>query len=474
MLSKFFKAKKQKNIQGSCGAGLGLWHRPAALLCVLVLVLCVPAGCGGSGGPEPGAKQLVAGILKAGSFATPSLVFGQGDGEYAARFTAMLHEEPTVAADGAFAVAADIAADEITVLKAKSGSSPEELQALLQSRLQEQIECYQSYSPQDTAHLKNAELFCKGSFAVLMVSENAAKMRQLCEDFLKDPQTLPQLSASSTAAASSAAGSSSAVKASSAVPAAKAGSSAQSSVPASSKVPAGSKAASSKKTPASSAVAEPALGIAKTPYPYAYANDVPASAAVDKAYFSNALFIGSSRLDGILEYSGVTGAGRYAYTSLNVSSVFSRNVVKVGGKSTTIAKAIEGKKFAKCYLEFGVNEMGWPHLETFAKEYKKIVSYVRQQSPGIEIYLLNLYPVTASHSAKQAARGEVETNANIKKMNDLLSKIATEAGVYQVNLAAAVCNQNGALPEGDSSDGVHANAATSRKLMQYMQTHTHR
>ena len=154
--------------------------------------------------------------------------------------------------------------------------------------------------------------------------------------------------------------------------------------------------------------------------------------------------------------------------------MFSRNVVKSKNGSTTIANAIKGKKFAKCYLEFGVNEMGWPHLEIFAREYKKIITYVRQQSPGIEVYLLNLYPVTASHSAKQAAKKGDETNANIKKMNDLLAKIAKENGVYLVNLAAAVCNQNGVLPEGCSTDGVHANVATSRSLMQYIKTHTHR
>ena len=56
----------------------------------------------------------------------------------------------------------------------------------------------------------------------------------------------------------------------------------------------------------------------------------------------------------------------------------------------------------------------------------------------------------------------------------LVTNLAKENGVYLVNLAAAVCNQNGVLPEGCSTDGVHANVATSRSLMQYIKTHTHR
>lgn len=480
MFGKNLTLKKQKNNQGCPrGGSKNLPCRLAAFLSVFALLLCVPAGCQSKAAAAPRAKLLVNGILKAGGFAAPSLVFGQGDAEYNTRFTAMFHGEPTLAADGAFAVAADIAADEITVLKAKSGESTEPLKALLQTRLQEQIECYQSYSPKDTANLKNAELFCKGDFAILMVSEKATEMRTLCEDFLKNPQTLPQDAAGSATQSSAA---------SSAAPASSLASSTQSSAPQSSAVKApvqsavtkSSSAASSKapvkapSKPEAAAPAEPVLNITKMPYVYAYANDVPASAAVENGYFSNTLFIGSSRLDGILEYSKITGAGRYAYTSLNVSAVFSRNVVKSKNGSTTIANAIKGKKFAKCYLEFGVNEMGWPHLEIFAREYKKIITYVRQQSPGIEVYLLNLYPVTASHSAKQAAKKGDETNANIKKMNDLLAKIAKENGVYLVNLAAAVCNQNGVLPEGCSTDGVHANVATSRSLMQYIKTHTHR
>ena len=208
---------------------------------------------------------------------------------------------------------------------------------------------------------------------------------------------------------------------------------------------------------------------ASEPYFYAYDCDLPENQPVSDDYFSDAVFIGSSRLDGILAYGGEPAcAGRFAYTSLNVSSVFTRNVVDSEDGTKTIAEALKNVSFSKCYIEFGINEVGWPYPSVFEKDYKKLIDYIRELNPECTIYILNLYPVTPSHSAKD----EYETNRNVKIFNDIIASVVRDKGVYQVNLAAAVCDENCELPEEDSYDGVHANVKTSVRLMDYIKSHT--
>ncbi len=201
-----------------------------------------------------------------------------------------------------------------------------------------------------------------------------------------------------------------------------------------------------------------------------YPSETPPGPARDESYFADALFLGDSRLRGLLDETGIAVAADYAYVAVSVSSVFTKNLV--GGR--TIADDLRARRpaFAKAYLCFGLNELGWPYQSEFASAYAKVIALLRELNPDAVIYLLNIYPVTAAHSQEQAARGLFETNENIRVFNETIAQLALDNRCHLLNAAAAVCDESGALPEGMSPDGVHASAALCRTLLRYLMEHT--
>ena len=420
------------------------------------------------------AKSIVSWVLATGEYSSPSLVFGLGDEEFSLRFSSMYHSDPSIISDGAFAIAEGIASDELSVLTASGSTKNDDLEKMFEERINEQIACYESYSPGDVAKLKKAECFTKGVFTVLIVSDDPSGMKSLVTEFIDNPQKFPVTSEESSEGVSPDEMSSENV---SIAEATSKETSVTSPIESASVQPMPSEQPESKTEiahgPESSQTPYEAYPDgnrpASEPYFYAYDCDLPEKQPVSDDYFSDAVFIGSSRLDGILAYGGEPAcAGRFAYTSLNVSSVFTRNVVDSEDGTKTIAEALKNVSFSKCYIEFGINEVGWPYPSVFEKDYKKLIDYIRELNPECTIYILNLYPVTPSHSAKD----EYETNRNVKIFNDIIASVVRDKGVYQVNLAAAVCDENCELPEEDSYDGVHVNVKTSVRLMDYIKSHT--
>lgn len=61
----------------------------------------------------------------------------------------------------------------------------------LRDHIQEEISVYESYSPTDVSHLKNALLYTEKNFVILIVSGDSERIRQTLTGFLNDPSGLP-------------------------------------------------------------------------------------------------------------------------------------------------------------------------------------------------------------------------------------------------------------------------------------------
>ena len=344
----------------------------------------------------PSAKSIVSWVLATGGYSSPSLVFGLGDEEFSLRFSSMYHSDPSIISDGAFAIAEGIASDELSVLTASGSTKNDDLEKMFEERINEQIACYESYSPGDVAKLKKAECFTKGVFTVLIVSDDPSGMKKLVTEFIDNPQKFSVTSEESSEDVLSDEVSSedaSVAEATSVQPGTPPITESSSVQPTPSEQP--ESKPESTYEPESSQTPYEAYPDgnrpASEPYFYAYDCDLPENQPVSDDYFSDAVFIGSSRLDGILAYGGEPAcAGRFAYTSLNVSSVFTRNVVDSENGTKTIAEALKNVSFSKCYIEFGINEVGWPYPSVFEKDYKKLIDYIRELNPECTIYILNL------------------------------------------------------------------------------------
>lgn len=204
------------------------------------------------------------------------------------------------------------------------------------------------------------------------------------------------------------------------------------------------------------------------PDPYDFTQPVPLSDEVDRSYFDDAVFIGDSRTDGLMIYTGLSNATFYTYKGLTVSGVFTDEVIQLDGKDVTAMEALEKTDFAKVYIMFGVNEAGWKSGKTFADKYGEIVDAVRALNPDAVIYVQSILPVSREVSETHP----YVTNEKLSTFNDLLREMAAEKEAYFVDTAAAVADEEGFLPDDAAVDGIHPNKAYCGKWLSYLQTHT--
>lgn len=167
--------------------------------------------------------------------------------------------------------------------------------------------------------------------------------------------------------------------------------------------------------------------------------------------FSGCLFIGDSRTEGFMLYSGVTGASAYTARGLMVDTFFTSQTVNRNGQKLSVADALASDTaYSKIFVTLGINELGWVYDSVFRDSYARLIEYVRETCPSSELYLQTLIPVTASKSASDA----IYNNDNIARYNDIIRALAAEYGVGLVDAAVLVCGDE-PLPEDGAFDGIH-------------------
>jgi hypothetical protein len=202
---------------------------------------------------------------------------------------------------------------------------------------------------------------------------------------------------------------------------------------------------------------------------YNYSLQVPRNEAVDETYFNDAIFIGNSRTEGFILYSGLANATSYTSRGLMVNTVFTDRVINMNGKKISVMAAVQANPdFSKVYIMLGTNELGWVYSNLFIKKYGEIIDALQAINPEALIYVQSILPVTKSKSAKD----KIYNNPKINQFNALLSKMAEEKKIYYLNVAEAVADSKGNLPEGSAYDGVHLKKAYCIKWLEYLKCHT--
>lgn len=195
---------------------------------------------------------------------------------------------------------------------------------------------------------------------------------------------------------------------------------------------------------------------------------VPESAAVENSYFDDAVFIGDSRTEGLMLYSGLQNATFYTHKGMMVSKAFTSKVIDTAAGKATVVEALKQTSFAKVYIMLGVNELGWAYDSLFIDKYAELVDAVKAAQPQAVIYIQSILPVTAEKSA----RDKIYNNPKILSYNRLIREMVARKGVYYVDVAAGIQDEQGCLPKESTTDGVHLNAAYCKVWLQYLQTHT--
>lgn len=201
---------------------------------------------------------------------------------------------------------------------------------------------------------------------------------------------------------------------------------------------------------------------------YDYTKPVPKADIVDNDYFDDAVFIGDSRTEGMLLYTGLSNAIIYTKKGLMVDTVFTMPAIKKNGERISVMDALRQTEFGKVYIMLGINETGWPYHEVFIKKYGNIIDEIKKINPEAIIYVQQILPVTDKVSQTHS----YVKNEKINEYNELIRDMAAEKEIYYIDVGKAVSDENGCLPEDASVDGIHLTKAYCEKWLEYIKTHT--
>lgn len=202
--------------------------------------------------------------------------------------------------------------------------------------------------------------------------------------------------------------------------------------------------------------------------PMVFDRPLPASPAVSADWFSDAVFLGGTRTQGLKDSGLLTGGLWLTPEGLNVSSARTEAVFSIDGNKLTLAQVLEGTGYQKVYLSLGLNEASWMDETSFYTAFSGLIDDLRALLPGCGIYVQTILPVTVTRAAAR-----IPDNALLHSRSELLRRLAREKQVYLVDAAAALTAASGALAkEHSQADGLQLNADGNAILARYLRTHT--
>jgi lysophospholipase L1-like esterase len=183
--------------------------------------------------------------------------------------------------------------------------------------------------------------------------------------------------------------------------------------------------------------------------------------------FSDAVFIGDSRTEGLQINTGLTTARFLAAKGLKVDTALTENVIKLkNGSKGTIIDGLKEGTYKRVYIMFGMNELGWPYLDVFTQRYEKLITEVKKIQPNATIYVQSILPVTKEKSDKDA----IYNNKNVIKFNKAIKEMADKNGYTYLDVSSSITDGNSCLPSDSSSDGIHLNKEYSQKWLNYLKS----
>lgn len=204
---------------------------------------------------------------------------------------------------------------------------------------------------------------------------------------------------------------------------------------------------------------------------YDFSQPAPERDAVDTTYFEDAAFVGDSRTDGFMIYSGIGRGKNLTSNGLSIFQLEEKKALKIGGEKYTLLEALEMAEYGKVYLCLGVNELGVYDDEGFYQSYLAAIDAIRAIQPRAIIYIQGLIPLNEEEIAASGGRDYLK-NDHLRVYNDLMRKAAKERKVVFLDLYTEFADENGALPAGASRDGVHLKKEYCQRWLEYLKTHT--
>ena len=122
---------------------------------------------------------------------------------------------------------------------------------------------------------------------------------------------------------------------------------------------------------------------------------------VDESYFSDALFIGDARVDGLRLYAPFDGADYFCSTDMTLTDCMDVKIPVENRGETTLSQLLSHRRYGKIYISLGINEMGYD-LDYLTNQFDTVYEALREAEPDAIIYIMANLHVTKSYAEAEA------------------------------------------------------------------------
>lgn len=199
----------------------------------------------------------------------------------------------------------------------------------------------------------------------------------------------------------------------------------------------------------------------------------PVTLTESGSWFSDAVFIGDSRVVGLRLYSGITPEAAFLdHTGLTVYEVKEeKRVIRKGDQKVSVLEALSGGSYGKVYIALGVNELGYFNPVGFAEACGEVVEAVRERQPEARIYIQSLLPVNTAKCKANDIPYYI-TNEGIAGYNEALETYFAGKDVYLLGIPDGLTDETGQVFKEYSADGVHFKKDGYVLWLNYLAAHT--
>ncbi len=194
---------------------------------------------------------------------------------------------------------------------------------------------------------------------------------------------------------------------------------------------------------------------------------VPAGEEIDESYFKDAAFVGDSLTQGLQLYD-ILDTNVIANRGINLESIYKADKIRVAEGYTSVFAELERIQPAKIYIQLGMNDIAWRTEKDFTRLYGELIDKVQAEFPDAVLYIQSIFPVTGWYAQEDNGIN----NSKVVTYNQHLMELVQEKNCYYLDIHSVLVNENGALDDKASPDGIHLNAPYYKEWFQYLKTHT--
>ena len=189
---------------------------------------------------------------------------------------------------------------------------------------------------------------------------------------------------------------------------------------------------------------------------------------VDDSFFSNAVFIGDSRMEGFRNSSGITDGTFLTGVGLAINDM-DRQIISTAEGNISVYQGLSGHQYGKIYLMLGANDLGYYPWEDFLPQFESVLKQFHELQPKAIIYVCSVIYVDES---KIAPGFEYDNNDNVRTINGYILQACEDLWYsYYMNLNEIFSNGAGGLIYEASSDGIHLYPDYLAMMHDYLRTH---